>query len=117
MSSFVGDGSDYSPKDSDFDKDDELGDLTTGVPGAYREEATTPTVELSPVPMSKNGGNRFVTFVWDKALDTEGRDALDLHYNRISLTEEHVMFCRKRNLYNETFNTDSMVDVLWSYPM
>ena len=27
------------------------------------------------------------------------------------------MFCRKRNLYNETFNSDSMVDILRSLPL
>ena len=84
----------------------------------YRDEyEETPTVELEPVGMSKNSGNRFVAVVWDRELDTKGRDALDLHYDRIELTEDHVMFCRKANLYNETFNTESMVDVLWSLPM
>lgn len=115
MSSFVGDGSDYSSKDSDFDDDDEMNESMGG--STYRQGANVPTQELSPVPMSKNSGSRFVAFVWDRELDTEGRDALDLHYDHIAQTEDHVMFCRKRNLYNETFNTDSMVDVLWSYPM
>ena len=113
-SSFVADGSEYSSRDSsDLDDDDE--DTEVGV--GYREGADSPTVELGPVPMSKNSGNRFVAFVWDKQLDTQDRDVLDLHYSRISHTEDHVMFCRKANLYNETFNTESMVDVLWSYPM
>ncbi|KAL7579394.1 hypothetical protein ACA910_014063 [Epithemia clementina (nom. ined.)] len=67
--------------------------------------------------MSKNAGNRFVSIVWDRLLDQEGRDALELFYDRIDLTEDHVMFCRKANLYNETFNTESMVDVLWSLPI
>lgn len=114
MSSFVGDGSDYSSKDSDFDDDE---DKLDAVGAAYREGAETPTVELSPISMSKNSGSRFVAFVWDRELDTEGRDALELHYDRMTHTEDHVMYCRKRNLYNETFNTDSMVDFLWSYPM
>lgn len=115
MSSFVGDGSDYSSKDSDVDEDDEL-DSTIG--GAFRPGRTeTPTIELSPVPMSKNSGNRFVAFIWDQALDKKKRDVLELHYDRIQQTEDHVMFCRKRNLYNETFNAESMVDILWSYPM
>jgi len=60
--------------------------------------------------------------VWDRLLqqppsNDEDRDALDWHYDRIALTEEHVMFCRRQNLYNETFNTESMVDILWSLPM
>ena len=115
MSSFVGDGSDYSSKDSDFDDDDDMMETVGGV--GYREGAETPTIELSPIPMSKNSGNRFVAFVWDRELDTEARDALELHYDHIARTEDHVMYCRKRNLYNETFNTDSMVDILWSYSM
>jgi hypothetical protein len=40
-----------------------------------------------------------------------------MHYDRIALTEEHVMWARKQNLYNETFNTESMADILWSYQM
>jgi hypothetical protein len=44
-------------------------------------------------------------------------DALDLHYNRMQHTEDHVMFCRKTNLYNDTFNTESNTDILWSLPM
>jgi len=114
-SSFVGDGSDYAPKESDFDEDEQ--DTLDSMGGPYREGEETPTIELSPIPMSKNSGNRFVAFVWDRELDSEGRDVLDLHYDRIDHTEDHVMYCRKRNLYNETFNTDSMVDILWSYPM
>ena len=81
------------------------------------DEDETPTIELQPVPMSKNSGNRFVALVWDRQLDTEGRDVLDLHQDRVAVTEDHVMFCRKANLYNEEFNTDSMVDVLFSRQM
>ena len=109
------DGSEYSSKDSDFVNDD---DMTGNDFRRFREdgdeEDDSPTVELQPVAMSKNSGNRFVAFVHDRLLDTENRDALDLHYDRFKLTEEHVMFCRKACLYNEEFNTDSMVDVLWS---
>lgn len=78
------------------------------------DEGGSPTVELQPVPMSKNSGNRFVALVWDRLLNEEGKDALDMHYDRIALTEEHVMFCRKTSLHNDTFNTESMVDVLFS---
>lgn len=80
-------------------------------------------MEETPVPMSKNAGNRFLAFVFDKALEMEGGgdegevDVLDLHDRRVSLTEDHVMFCRKANLYNETFNQDSMADVLWSHQL
>ena len=65
----------------------------------------------------KNSGNRFVALVWDQEVDTQGRDQMQLHEDREELVEDHVMFCRKQNLYNETFNTESMVDVMRSYPM
>lgn len=109
------DGSEYSSKDSDFESADEMkrDDFSNFEEGGD-EEDDTPTTELQPVAMSKNSGNRFVAFVHDRLLDTENRDALDLHYDRIALTEDHVMFCRKKCLYNDEFNTDSMVDVLWS---
>lgn len=117
MSTFAADGSEYSSKDSDYD-DDEL--PQSKIPGQDfedEEEMDAPVQELSPVPMSKNAGNRFVALIWDQDLDSEDRDALDLHEERNELVEDHVMFCRKRNLYNETFNTDSMVDILRSLPM
>lgn len=112
MSTYSVDQSDYSPKDSDYEKDDDWinPDLVNGGPGGKDVES----VELKPVPMSKNAGNRFLVLFWDRLLDAENRDALDLHEDRIKHTEDHVMFCRKANLYNETFNSDSMVDVLWS---
>jgi hypothetical protein len=107
------DGSEYSSIDSDYVDEDDF-DNVKRYRGLADEEDDTPTVELQPVPMSKNSGNRFVALVWDRLLDTKGRDAMDLHYDRIALTEEHVMFCRKANMYNNEFNTQSMVDVPWS---
>mmetsp|Transcript_8723 Transcript_8723/g.12340 ORF Transcript_8723/g.12340 Transcript_8723/m.12340 type:complete len:370 (-) Transcript_8723:87-1196(-) len=115
MVGFAADGSEYSSKDSDYDADEEDGDGAFG--RTYKDELDSPTEEIKPVPTSKNSGNRFVAVCWDKELDTEGRDIMKLHYDRIALTEDHIMFCRKANLYNETFNTDSMVDILWSYPI
>jgi hypothetical protein len=124
MSSFAADGSEYSSKDSDYDDDD-----LTQKGMEFRDDdlddddddKNSPVVELSPVPMSKNTGNRFVALIWDQELNKDSpssdRDELDLHYDRDALTEDHVMFCRKRNLYNETFNSDSMVDILRSMPM
>jgi len=99
--------------DDDFDDDDDYYDKED------REslEDETPTIELQPLPMSKNAGNRFVAFLWSRELDTGESDPMHLHENHIALTEDHVMFCRKANLYNETFNTESMVDVVWSHPM
>jgi hypothetical protein len=116
MSSFAADGSEYSSKDTDYGEEDEMRSSEYRS-GLDEEAGDSPTVELQPVSMSKNSGNRFVAVVWDQQLDTKGRDALDLHYDRDELIEDHVMFCRKRNLYNATFNTDSMVDILYSLPM
>jgi uncharacterized protein YciI len=64
--------------------------------------------------MSKNAGNRFLVMLWDQQWDSKERDAYDLHVDRIQHTEDHVMYCRKANLYNETYNTESLVDILWS---
>jgi len=109
------DGSEYSSSESDFiNDDDDTNDFSKFRDGGGNEEDETPTQELQPVAMSKNSGNRFVAFVNDRQLDTQNRDALDLHYDRIALTEDHVMFCRKACLYNEEFNQESNVDVLWS---
>jgi len=118
QSSLVADGSEYSSRDSS-DMDDDMDDSGNSYDRNYRDnQDETPTIELSPIPMSKNTGNRFVAFFWDAQLNEDPKkDGLDLHYDRIALTEEHVMFCRRTNLYNETFNKDSMVDVLWSLPV
>ena len=116
LSAFATDGSEYSSKDSDYDDEDNQSF------GGFNnmdldDEEDAPVQELQPVPMSKNSGNRFVALLWDHELDTKGRDSMDLHIDRNELVEDHVMFCRKRNLYNETFNSDSMVDILRSLPM
>ena len=53
--------------------------------------------------------------VWD---ETNNDHILwKMHYQRTALTEKHVMWARKQNLYNETFNTESMADVLWSHQL
>lgn len=116
MSSFASDGSEYSSKDTDYD-DDEIASAAAFQNKEFEDEQEGEVTELTPVPMSKNSGNRFVALLWDQDLDTKGRDALELHHDRNELVEDHVMFCRKRNLYNETFNADSMVDILKSLPM
>jgi hypothetical protein len=120
LRSFVADSSDYKSSDSDFSSEDEKSS-EYGIPASDGDENEdeSPTLEESPVPMSKNAGNRFLAFVFDKSLlsiDAEV-DVMDLHEKRISLTEDHVMYCRKANLYNETFNTESMADILWSYQL
>ena len=116
MSSFAADGSEYSSKDTDYDEDETLS--TAAVDGgSFDDDEEGEVQELSPVPMSKNSGNRFVAIYWDQALHSQTEDVWDLHEKRVALTEEHVMYCRKTNLYNATFNTESMVDVIWSLPM
>mmetsp|Transcript_26382 Transcript_26382/g.61972 ORF Transcript_26382/g.61972 Transcript_26382/m.61972 type:complete len:404 (-) Transcript_26382:303-1514(-) len=121
MSSFSADGSEYSSKDSDYDTDEMEAQKYEG---EYKEsdDDEVETVEQQPVPMSKNAGNRFVALYWDHELErnrNEGdpRESWWLHYDRDDLNEDHVMYCRKRNLYNETFNQDSMVDVMRSLPI
>jgi hypothetical protein len=121
LRSFVADSSDYKSSDSDFSSED---DKTSeyGIPSSDGDgdEDESPTLEESPVPMSKNAGNRFLAFVFDKSLlstSDKELDVVELHERRISLTEDHVMYCRKANLYNETFNTESMADILWSYQL
>lgn len=119
FSSFAADGSEYASESSEFEDEVDV-DVLKSAGKRYSDEDETPTIELRPLPMSKNAGNRFVAFVWDKELNQlkrNNKDELDLHYDRISLTEDHVMFCRKANLYNESFNTNSSVDVLWSLPI
>mmetsp|Transcript_15769 Transcript_15769/g.19227 ORF Transcript_15769/g.19227 Transcript_15769/m.19227 type:complete len:370 (+) Transcript_15769:201-1310(+) len=112
--SFYSDSSDYKSSDSDFTSDDDAAsDLSVPVGGGDEEDS--PTIEETPVPMSKNSGNRFIAFVFDRSLSNDNDDVLELHNDRIELTEQHVLFCRKANLYNETFNSESMADILWSH--
>jgi hypothetical protein len=115
MSSFAADGSEYSSKDSDYEDEDAVNADNFGPD--VEEDEDSEVKELSPVPMSKNTGNRFVALYWDQDVDIHGRDGLDLHSDRDELNEDHVMFCRKKNMYNETFNNDSMVDILHSFPL
>mmetsp|Transcript_8388 Transcript_8388/g.12174 ORF Transcript_8388/g.12174 Transcript_8388/m.12174 type:complete len:353 (+) Transcript_8388:217-1275(+) len=112
MSSYSSDSSDYSPKESDYEPEDDL--LIEPMPDEYEVDSEFDSQELNPVPMSKNAGNRFIVFFWDRLLDSEKREPVELHESRIMHTEDHVLYCRQFNLYNETFNSDSMVDVLWS---
>ena len=122
MSSFSSDGSEYSSKDSDYDTDD-IEERNWDDNNQYNSGMDdVETIELKPVPMSKNAGNRFVALYWDHELEQkkkegEPRESWWLHYDRDDLNEDHVMFCRKANLYNETFNQESMVDVMRSLPM
>lgn len=113
--SFYADSSDYKSSDSDYSSDDQKS-TDFNLPIGSNEGDERPSVDESPVPMSKNSGNRFLAFIFDKLFydGHDEADVIDLHENRIGLTEEHVLFCRRANLYNETFNFGSMSDVLWS---
>jgi len=118
--SFVADGSDYSSTDSDYESEDDGGISNQGSRSAgFRPLAIDePAIEESPVPSSKNSVNRFIAFYYDKDIDALQRDdIMELHEDHVSCTEDHVMYCRKANLYNETFNYNSMTDVVWSYPL
>ena len=138
FSSFTSDGSEYAAGDSDFDAEDDFDDTAAALLRNNNgdneleeddddENRFVPTIELQPVPLSKNAGNRFITIVWDRMVKNRERFPLqhsedDMkawqdHNDRVRYTEDHVMFCRKQNLYNATFNNHSMVDILWSLPM
>ena len=118
--SFFSESSEYSSSDSDSDVEED--DMDSGLESASRisEDDESPTIEESPVPMSKNAGNRFVAFIFDRTLNLlsgKSVDPIEMHENRILDTEQHVFFCRKTNLYNETFNTESIADVVWSHQL
>ena len=139
--SFMADSSDYKADKSDFGDavdDDADGSSSAPLRGGEVDMADVPVVEEIPVPTSKNNvGNRFVAIVYDmdfnndddddddetKIHGKEGRtttttkDVWEMHRDRIALTERHVMWARKQNLYNETFNADSRADVLWSHQL
>lgn len=128
-STFAADGSEYKADQSDYEQDEDESTMMGGggqwsSSDSYNrddfleDEDDTPTMELKPTPLSKNAGSRFLAVIWDANLvSNKEKDALDRHYDRIALTEEHVLYCRKTNLYNETFNQNSMVDIRSSYQL
>ena len=116
MSSY--DMSDYASGPSDFDDEGDVESKYDGMTAAERleYEGGEPDVKLEqPPPLSKNAGNTFIAMIFDKALDTKGRDWEKVMEDRMEQSHNHVRWCREANLYNETFNTASMVDVLQSY--
>ena len=115
--SFVADGSDYSSSESDYEDVSDPTNSGSDGPGFNPLAMDAPTIEEEPVPLSKNAGSRFIAFVWDHLVDTKGRDMMELHNARVERTTDHIMHCRKANLFNETFNYNSMADVVWSYPL
>ena len=114
------DMSDYSSGPADYDDDSEVGESAyagmreAAEKAAAESEASEVKLEQPP-PLSKNAGNAFIALVFDKALDAQGRAWDDLVEDRVVDTGKHVRWCREANLYNETVNTDSLVDVRKSY--
>lgn len=128
--SFMADGSDYKADKSDFGEGDDGKAASDPLRGEV-DMADVPTIEEIPVPSSRNNvGSRFLALVYDRSLSTKeyedgdgDEDAANvatlwgMHQDRVALTEDHVMWARKQNLYNESFNTGSMADVLWSHQL
>jgi uncharacterized protein YciI len=120
----MADSSDYKADKSDFDEggEDSINSPTSPLRGEV-DMADVPVTEEIPVPMSRNNvGNRFLAIVMDRSLSTKEYtedvgELWGMHNDRIALTEDHVLWARKLNLYNDTFNTDSMADVLWSHQL
>ena len=125
--SFVADSADYTPETTDYvDGNEEATASVAPERDGDVDLADVPVTEEIAVPMSRNNvGNRFVAVVFDRALspkhkqneEDDGSVVWETHHDRIALSEAHVMWARKQNLYNETFNTESMADVLWSRQM
>mmetsp|Transcript_3609 Transcript_3609/g.7862 ORF Transcript_3609/g.7862 Transcript_3609/m.7862 type:complete len:398 (+) Transcript_3609:136-1329(+) len=119
------DMSDYSSSASDFDEDADdaveqakaakYASMTAAERADYEAAADAEPKLEQPPPLSKNAGNAFVAMIFDKAMDVRGRDWEELMEDRMDQTEDHVRWCREANLYNETFNADSNVDVLKNY--
>eukprot|EP00585_Thalassiosira_rotula_P008725 CAMPEP_0196136888 /NCGR_PEP_ID=MMETSP0910-20130528/5042_1 /TAXON_ID=49265 /ORGANISM="Thalassiosira rotula, Strain GSO102" /LENGTH=384 /DNA_ID=CAMNT_0041397247 /DNA_START=68 /DNA_END=1222 /DNA_ORIENTATION=+ len=125
--SFMSDSSDYKPEKSDYGEGGEDGNNPAAPLRGEVDMADVPVHDEIPVPMSRNNvGNRFLALVFDRDQSSklEGAEEEDvseflweMHHERVTLTEDHVMWARKQNLYNETFNTGSMADVLWSHQL
>ena len=128
--SFMADSSDYKADKSDFGAgEDDGGDSSSTAPlRGEVDMADVPVTEEIAVPMSRNNvGNRFLALVFDRshssryAADADEEDYAnslwEMHEDRIALTEDHVMWARKQNLYNDTFNTESRADVIWSHQL
>jgi hypothetical protein len=115
--SYVSDSSDYGGGD-DTDYEDEGGTKEQASGPRYREFQDEPAVEAKPVPVSKNSGYRFVALYYDAEVDVNpARTRWERHCLRMNLMQHHVLWARCTNMYNETFNNNSMADVVWSYPL
>lgn len=124
--SFMADSSDYKAEKSDYGEGGEDANSPASPLRGDVDMANVPVTDEIPVPMSRNNvGNRFLAIVLDRSLSTktndedwsEGGSLWGAHEERVALTEDHVMWARKQNLYSDTFNTESMADVLWSHQL
>jgi len=123
----MADSSDYKPSNSDYGDGGEDGNSPTSPLRGEVDMADVPVTDEIPVPMSRNNvGNRFIAFIFDRSVSQKDYDDLEeddnaklwaMHEDRVALTEDHVMWARKQNLYDENFNTASMADVLWSHQL
>jgi len=123
--SYVADSSDYSSEDSEIEDESANNDGEDYMGPGYREFQDVQAVEEKPIPMSKNAQKRFLVYYYDHDVDAHadvdgdgsGRDVWERHDLRQNLMEQHVLWARTANLYNDTFNNNSMADVVWSYPL
>jgi len=123
--SYVADSSDYSSEDSEIEDESANNDGEDYMGPGYREFQDVQAVEEKPIPMSKNAQKRFLVYYYDHDVDAHadvdgdgsGRDVWERHDLRQNLMEQHVLWARTANLYNHTFNNNSMADVVWSYPL
>ena len=133
LMSFMADSSDYKADKSDYGEggDDAAGGGAASPIRGELDMADVPVTEEVAVPNSRNNvGNRFVALVFDRSLCSkydlenweenngeEENPLWEMHKDRVALTEDHVMWARKQNLYNETFNTESMADIRFSHQL
>lgn len=121
LMSFMADSSDYKTDKSDYGDGGDESDVESATPiRGEVDMADVSVTEEIPVPTSRNSVDRFVALVFDRILCTkkyDDNDKWEMHRNRVALTEDHVMWARKQNLYNETFNTDSMADIRFSHQL
>ena len=133
LMSFMADSSDYKADKSDYGEggDDAAGGGAASPIRGEVDMADVPVTEEVAVPNSRNNvGNRFVALVFDRSLCSkydlenweenngeEENPLWEMHKDRVALTEDHVMWARKQNLYNETFNTESMADIRFSHQL
>ena len=117
----------------EFEEDDEMADEDVDVQEEDYEEEETVESEIDmdikapdfkEVPVKPSAFEFQRLELQERLMQDTIHDEYDndhilwkMHNERIALTEEHVMWARKQNLYNESFNTESMADILWSHQM